>query len=159
VTAPVRIWLEISHHAAFRVGGWAYVRADEQAISGHAGGDRRIDLERAALVGLLAPLRATVARPVALYTASAGVLAIPARISAAQAGEQAPTENLDLWAEAMTALASGAVQLIRAAATAGTSGAFAAGWAEFARDKAKDKGAFTAPIPKPNLAKSGVPPF
>jgi hypothetical protein len=33
---------------------------------------------------------------------------------------------------------------------------FAAAWAEFARDRAKDKGAFTAAIPKQNLAKAGV---
>jgi hypothetical protein len=34
--------------------------------------------------------------------------------------------------------------------------AFTAAWAEFARDRAKDRGAFSAPIPKSNLAKSGA---
>lgn len=155
MSSPIRIWLEISHYAAFRVGGWAFVRADGETVTGHAGGERRIEAERAALTGLLAALRETAGRTVQLHTASAQVVAIPARIRAAQAGENAPTDHLDLWAQATTALPS--AQILRAAATPGSPSAFAAGWAEFARDRAKDKGAFTAPIPKQNLAKAGVP--
>jgi hypothetical protein len=34
--------------------------------------------------------------------------------------------------------------------------AFAAAWAELARDKAKMTGAFSAPIPRTNLAKAGA---
>jgi hypothetical protein len=44
----------------------------------------------------------------------------------------------------------------RAEPAPGTPTAFAAAWADLARDRAKDKGAFTAAIPKPNLAKAGV---
>jgi hypothetical protein len=153
----VRIWLEISHHAAFRIGGWAFVRADAASVTGQAGGERRIDAERAALAGLVAALAGPDAsRPPQLSTASALVAAIPARIAAAKAGENPPTENLDLWARAMTALAAAPVEIVRMAPTPGTPGAFAAGWAEFARDKAKDQGPFTSAIPKPNLAKAGV---
>jgi len=150
------IWLETSHHAAFRVGGWAYVRRDpDGAVVGYAGGERRIDAERTALAGLIAALKDLTGKPVRLQTASALVGAIPARIAAAQSGEDAPSENLDLWAQAMTALAGGKVEIVKAAAGDRTT-AFAAAWAELGRDRGKDQGAFVAAIPKPNLAKSGA---
>ena len=155
---PVQIWLAISHHAAFRVGGWAYARSDGASVTGHAGGERRIGAERAALAGLIAALRSPggAAQPIQVHTTSALAAAVPARIKAAQAGENPPTENLDLWAQAIAALAGGSVQIVQAPQTAGTPSAFAAAWADLARDKAKDKGSFTAPIPKSNLAKAGV---
>lgn len=154
---PVRTWLEISHHAAFRVGGWAWVRADGGAVTGAAAGDRRIDAERTALSGLIAALRsAGEPRPTRLHTSSDLVAAIPARLEAAQAGEGRPAENLDLWAQVMTALASGTVQVLRVSRAPGTTAAFAAAWAELGRDRAKDRGPFTAPIPKINLAKAGI---
>lgn len=149
------LWLELSHHAAFRVGGWAYVRRDpDGALSGHAGGERRITAERTALRGLIAALK-DARRPVRLRTAAPLVVAIPARIAAARAGEAPPVEDLDLWAQVMTALAAGPVEFVAAPAGDRTHG-FAAAWAELGRDRAKDKGAFTSAIPKPNLAKSGA---
>ena len=154
---PVQVWLAISHHPAFRVGGWAYVRSDGVSLAGSAGGDRRIDAERAALAGLIAALRAPDrSRPIRLHTTSALAAAIPARVKAAQAGENPPTENLDLWVQATAALAGGPVQIVPAPETPGTPSAFAAAWAELARDRAKDKGPFTAVIPKSNLLKAGV---
>ncbi|HEY5412081.1 MAG TPA: ribonuclease H [Caulobacteraceae bacterium] len=160
MSSPVRIWLEISHHAVFRVGGWAWVRADGVSVSGHAGGDRRIDLERAALAGLVAALgQAPGRRAVQLHTASDLLAAIPDRIKAAQAGEDPPSDNLDLWAKATTLLASAPVAIVRAPRTPGAPAAFAAAWAEFARDKAGGKGAFISPIPKANLAKAGIAHF
>jgi hypothetical protein len=151
----VRIWLEVSHHAAFRVGGWAFVRADGAEVTGLAGGERRVDAERTALLGLLAALTGIPAgRAVRVQTTSLLVAGLPARITSAQAGEDAPTENLDLWAQAMAALK--AVEIVRVAAAPGTPVAFAAAWAELARDKAKDKGPFSSAIPKTNLAKAGV---
>ena len=157
MSEPVRIWLEISHHAAFRVGGWAGVRADGVAVTGSAGGERRIDAERTALAGLAAALKSPAApRPTRLFTSSDLVAAIPARIRAAQEGEGAPTENLDLWAQVMTALAPGVIRIVQVARTPGTPSAFAAAWAELGRDRVKDKGPFTAPIPKSNLAKAGI---
>ena len=148
---PIRIWLEISHHAAFRVGGWAWVRVDGPAVTGQAGGDWRIDAERIALAGLLAALgKPPGSRPVQLHTTSDLVAAIPGRVSAAKAGEDPPVTNLDLWAQATTALAAGPVTVVRAAAGPA---AFAAAWAELVRDKAKSKGSFASPIPKVNLTK------
>jgi ribonuclease HI len=157
MTAPITLWLEISHHAAFRVGGWAHLRREpEGALTGYAGGERRIEAERTALLGLIAALKDTRGTtPVRIRTASPLVAAIPARLRAAQAGEDPPTENLDLWAQLTTALAAAPVEIVRAAAQDRPT-AFAAAWAELGRDRAKDKGAFTSAIPKPNLAKAGV---
>ena len=155
---PVRIWLEASHHPAFRVGGWAWVRAEAGAVSGWAGGARGVDAERAALLALAAALKAEAGagRAVRVMTASAGVAAIPARIAAAEAGGEAPAADLELWAQAMAALGRD-VEIVPAATGPGTPGAFAQAWAELARDKAKG-GAFLSAIPKPNLAKAGVAP-
>ena len=154
---PVRTWLEVSHHAAFRVGGWAWVRADGAAVTGAAGGERRIDAERTALLGLIAALRSPGAPgPTRLHTGSDLVVAIPARLEAARAGDNPPAEDLDLWAQIMTALGAGTVQIVRVERAPATPSAFAAAWAELGRDRAKDKGPFTAPIPKSNLAKAGI---
>jgi hypothetical protein len=92
---------------------------------------------------------------VRLHTTSRAIAAIPARIRAAQAGEDPPTEDLDLWAQAMRRLAAGPVEIV-AVAPGERPVAFAAAWAEHARDRAKDKGSFVAAIPRPNLAKSGA---
>jgi ribonuclease HI len=157
MTTPITLWLEISHHAAFRVGGWAYVRREpEGAVLGYAGGERRIDAERATLLGLIAALKDTRgATPVQIRTASPRVAAIPARLKAAQAGEEAPSENLELWAQLATALSAAPIEVVAGAAEDRAAG-FAAAWAEVGRDRAKDKGNFTAAIPKPNLLKAGV---
>jgi hypothetical protein len=155
MNAPVRIWLEIAHHEAFRIGGWAFVRTNGGEVSGTAGGERRIDPERTALAAMalrdLAP-----GASVELYTSSSRLLAIPARISAANAGENPPSENLDLWAQIATTLRVVCVRVSRAELAPRSGSAFAAAWADLARDRAKDKGAFTSAIPKPNLAKAGV---
>jgi hypothetical protein len=153
--APTRIWLEISHHTAFRVGGWAFVRQDG-SVSGYAGGTRRLDLERTALSALVAALKTPCDGPVEIRTSSAAVAAIPERIAAAQAGEAPPSDNLDLWAQATTLLGRSGAQVVRAQGSERPL-VFAAAWAEFGRDKAKDKGPFESAIPKPNLAKAGLP--
>lgn len=155
MSTQTTLWVETSHHAAFRVGGWAFVRRDtDRALSGYAGGERRITAERTALQALLAALK-DVRGSAQVLTAAPLILAIPARIAAAQAGEDPPSEDLDLWAQAMTALSSGGLEIARTAPGDRTS-AFAAAWAELGRDRAKDKGPFTSAIPKPNLAKSGA---
>jgi hypothetical protein len=155
--APVRIWLHATHHTSFRVGGWALVRVAAGEVSGTAGGEPRIDLERTALTAVAAALAdLPPGAAVELETASPEVLAIPRRIAAAEAGENPPTENLDLWAKAATAI--GRVRLVvrRVDLAPKTPAAFAAAWADLARDRAKDKGPFTAAIPRANLAKAGL---
>jgi hypothetical protein len=155
--APVRIWLEVAHHDAFRIGGWASVRLSAGAVSGTAGGERRVDLERTALAAVAAALSGLAPGDgVELLTSSRSVLAIPGRIAAAQAGEAPPTEDLALWAQAATALARPGLVVSHASVAPHTPTSFAAAWAELACDRAKAKGAFTAAIPKHNLAKAGV---
>lgn len=155
---PIRIWLEISHHPAFRVGGWAWVRADGDSLTGNAGGDWRIDAERIALAGLLAALaKATGPAPVQLHTASDLVAVIPARIAGAQAGRDPPDANLDLWAQASKVLGGAPVTIVRTSNAAGGPSRFAGAWAELARDKSKSKGAFASPIPKVNLTRFPLP--
>src|SRR4051812_336534 len=118
MTSPITVWLEISHHAAFRVGGWAFVRKDGVSLVGHAGGERRVGAEGATLAGLVAGLRD---RPggaaTRIYTASPLLAAIPVRIRSAQAGQDPPTENLDLWAQAITALAWAPVEIVASSAS------------------------------------------
>lgn len=157
MSAPVRVWLELAHHAAFRVGGWAFVRQDAGGLSGTAGGERRLDAERAALMALAAALSGLPqGAAVELTTASPLILAIPRRLAAAEAGEDPPGDNLDLWAQAATAIGRVALVVRRGEPAPRSPAAFAAAWADLARDRAKDKGPFSAAIPKPNLAKAGV---
>ena len=156
--APVQIWLETSHHAAFRIGGWAWVRRDPGGeVSGAAGGERRIDAERTGLLALMAALAGVPkVSPAQVWSASAPVLVIPRVIAAAQAAEPGPDENLDLWAQVLGALKVEGRAIRPSQTQPGTPPAFAAAWAELARDRAKDRGNFTSPIPKSNLAKSGA---
>lgn len=153
----IRIWLETDHLGALRIGGWAFLRHDGQELRGVAGGARTVDAERhvlGAFNGALAELPDGAS--VELATASPAILAIPARVAKAQAGEDPPAENLDLWAKAAHHL--GRLKLtVRSAQPAPASPtAFTVAWAERGRDYARAKGAFSSPIPKPNLAKAGV---
>ena len=157
MTDPIRLWLETSHHGPFRVGGWAFLRAAGAELAGTAGGERQTDAERAALQGLLAALKGLPAgQGAVLHTSSALVAAVPARLQAG--GDDAPSTNLELWAQAKTALAARPVRFVRVAQAPKTAQAFAAAWAELARDRAKDRGPFASAIPKSNLANAGVPP-
>jgi hypothetical protein len=153
MSAPASIWLEVAHHAAFRIGGWAFVRKGAGAVTGTAGGRGRIDPEANALEAVAAALAGLPpGAAVELHSASPRVLAIPERI----AGKDPPTDNLELWAKIATALKPLDVAFRPARQTPGGPIAFAAAWAEFAQGRAKDRGPFTAPIPRSNLAKAGV---
>ncbi|WP_395672769.1 ribonuclease H [Phenylobacterium sp.] len=137
MTSPPRIWLAAAHHRAFLNGGWAFVAAGAET-SGQAGGERRTD--RAAMVrsGLLAALdwAPMGAATLHLLEADASTLA-------------------EVLADAAVrkALAGRELRLVRAAKADGTPLAFAEAWADLAAERAKAKGPFRAPIPKPNLAK------
>jgi hypothetical protein len=157
MSVPVRIWLEVAHHTAFRIGGWAFVRLDGGELSGWVGGERGAEAERIGLAALGAALaKIPAGASVELHTTSPQVLSVPARIAAAQAGENPPDQNLDLWAQAATALARVTPAIRRAENAPRTPTAFTIAWADMALIRAKDRGAFTAAIPKPNLAKAGT---
>jgi ribonuclease HI len=153
----IRIWIEVSHHAAFRSGGWAFVRAEGRALAGAAGGERTGSPERIAIAGLLAALQDL--PPVAdveVHSTARVIAAAARRVAEVEAGAEAPADDLDLWARLSTALKTHRVGFAATASQPRTPTAFAAAWAELARDKAKTT-PFRATIPKVNLAKAGVP--
>jgi ribonuclease HI len=153
--SDIRIWVETNHHAPFRCGGWAFVLAEGRALSGVAGGERTGSPERIALAGLAEALKGLPAGVgVEIYSTSPLVVGAQRRMADA---DNPPTDDLDLWAPIIAALKGRAVRFVPATSQPRTPVAFAAAWAELARDKAKNAGAFRAVIPKPNLAKAGVP--
>ena len=151
----IRIWVEIDHQPTHRAGGWAYLLAEGSARLGAAGGERSAGPERIALAGLVAALKAAPARAsVIVHSASPALLAVPKRLAAADT--EPPSADLDLWAPLSQALATRQVRFAAATAAPRSPGAFAAAWAELARDKAKTK-PFGAVIPKANLMKVALP--
>ncbi len=153
----VRIWIETAHNLALRCGGWAYVAAVGGALMGAAGGERTASAERMALAGLIEALK-TAPGGASVEVTSAGplVLGLAGRLAAFAAGEEPPADNLDLWAPLTVGLKQRTARFVSAASAPGTPTAFAAAWAELARDKAKASGGFRAVIPKANLAKLRV---
>lgn len=151
----VRIWTAASHHSAFRCGGWAFVREAGGGLTGAAGGDRYVTAERMELAGLAAALGDLPKGAVSLtiHTTSARLARAGGLIAGTAPEEDAPSEDLDLWARIVTAAKGRTVRLVRVAADPRTPVAFAVAWADLARDKAKAAGAFSSAIPKPNLAK------
>ncbi len=156
MSGPIKIWICAAYSPVYRCGGWAYVRVAEGLVSGVAGGERNTSASRSALMGLVASLRnlpsgvaieiQTTSPELAQFADVLGALATPTQSAA-------PTEDLDLWAQIMTASAGRRLSLAHAPLQPGTPTAFAAAWADLARDKAKTAGAFSSAIPKPNLAK------
>jgi hypothetical protein len=154
----IRLWVEISHHAAFRCGGWAFVCAEGRALSGAAGGERMASPDRIALAGLLAALKdLPPSAAVEIRSATPRIVGAGRRVAELEAGGEAPPEDVELWAQLSAALKARPARFVAAANQPRTPTAFAAAWAELARDKAKAAGPFRAAIPKVNLAKAGVP--
>jgi hypothetical protein len=156
MSGPIKIWLSAAYLPVFRCGGWASVRVQQGDRSGLAGGDRNTTAGRTALAGLAAALRGLPAGGVVEVATSSAELAGFADVIASlgtPAQAAAPADDLDLWAQILTASAGRRLSLVYALAERGAPTAFTTAWAELARDKAKATGAFTAAIPKPNLAK------
>jgi len=152
----IRLWIETTHHPAFRYGGWAYARESGGAVTGMAGGERNITAGRLDLAGLVAALAGLpTGAAVAVRSSSPSLLAaLRTALGPPAAGSpDAPSEDLDLWAPLMTALRGRAVTVQAAPRAAQTPAAFLAAWAEVGQDKAKAAGRFSAAIPKSNLAK------
>jgi hypothetical protein len=153
---PIRIWARAAHHKAFKCGGWAYVRAGAE-LAGQAGGERNTRPERMALAGLAAALKDLPAGPVTIELGDATLVRMTRKVAAGQAfaEDEAPTEDLDLWAQLSTGLKGRAatVKLGEPGGFPGNPGGFAQAWADLGMDKAKAAGPFASAIPKPNLAK------
>jgi hypothetical protein len=153
----IRIWVEISHQAAHRAGGWAFVRAEGSALSGAAGGDRTASPDAIALAGLLAALTDLPPKAaVEVLSATPQIAGAARRIAELEAGGEAPADELALWAKISAALKARPARFAAVARQPRTPTAFAEAWAELARDKGKTK-PFQAAIPKTNLAKACVP--
>jgi hypothetical protein len=153
----IRIWVEISHSTAYRSGGWAFVRAEGRALSGAAGGERTASPDAIALAGLLAALEdLPPGASVEVLSATPRIAGAGRRVAALDAGGEAPAQDLALWAQLSAALLARPVRFSVTPNQPRTPPAFAAAWAELARDKAKTS-PFRAAIPKANLAKAGVP--
>jgi hypothetical protein len=168
MTAPIRLWIAAAYHPAYRCGGWAAIRVGAGETAGLAGGERYTTAMRTALSGLAAALgdmpairQGEPAQPVDIQTTSPELAAFAlflASLGAAANPATGPDEDLDLWARIATAAKGRRLNLVHTSLTPGTPIAFAAAWAELARDKAKASGAFTAAIPRLNLAKiPGLP--
>lgn len=145
-------------------GGWAHVRVWRGEARGVAGGERQAVTPRMELMAVVQGLSdladIPVATPVRLYSDSALVIGGAAQLDAWRVGgwtkaDGEPVAHRDLWETIAAAAQARPVSFIRvAAAPSGKEPAgFVAAWSEFAREKCKASGAFTSPIPKPNLAK------
>jgi hypothetical protein len=124
-------------------GGWAHVRLDKAL--GVAGGDRRTTEARMALTAAIEALGSAAGEPGAplrLLTPHRRLLAAPAE----------PGDDADLRERLARAVAARTAPVTFADAPAADAAAvFAHGWAAFALDIAKTKGAFDAAIPASNL--------
>jgi hypothetical protein len=156
MTSPIRLWICATYQPVHRCGGWAAVRAGQGPVFGIAGGERHTTASRTALLGLAAGLRdLPPADAIDILTTSPELAGFTRLIASLGEPTQAagPDEDLDLWAQIATAARGRRLSLVRTPLDPGAPIAFAAAWADLARDKAKASGAFTAAIPKPNLAK------
>ena len=156
MTSPILIWTCAAYHPVYRCGGWASVRVGQGPVFGVAGGERNTTASRAALAGLAAGLRdLPLAGAISILTTSPELAGFADFIASLGAPTQvaAPEEDLDLWAQVATGARGRRLSLVRTPLDPGAPIAFTAAWADLARDKAKASGAFTAAIPKPNLAK------
>ena len=145
-----RLWIETTYHAAFRLGGWAYVCEVGGHVTGYAGGDRNLTGERLLLAGMAAAIKDIPAGPVKVLTANPALMAIGRALLAPPS--EPPAEDLDLWAQLLSAAKGRSLSFAVAQAGPKTPAAFLAAWAEVGQTRAKVAGRFTAAIPKSNLS-------
>ncbi len=166
-----RAWLAISHHTAFRCGGWAYVTTSGGALVGAVGGERRITRARTAMLGVEAALRSLTAQGAAapgaaIYTLDAELITLapaldmpqsPLALAAQALRDTYAGDDATLWTQIGKAMTASRAALRPFAPPTGPMADFIIAWAELAQDKAKATGAFTAAIPKNNLSKLKEP--
>jgi hypothetical protein len=138
------IWIDTAS-AAGGYGGWSYVAFGGPEPRGVAGGDRRTTPVRMALTAAIAALEglaADKAAPVRLLSRELAAGSVPE-----------PTEDRDLWdkLDKLQAARSAPAAFAPLPQTDKARADFVHGWAAFALDIAKTKGAFSSQIPKPNL--------
>lgn len=151
----VNIWTAAAYHAAFRCGGWAYVREGAPELAGAAGGDRNTTLEQTAFAGLAAALKTLpkAQTPVQVHTPHPELVGLSTCLKAGAAPDDLSAEVQASWRTILHLATLRPIQIVYGPPLAKTPIAFVFAWAELARDKAKASGHFISPIPKPNLAK------
>jgi hypothetical protein len=158
MASPIRIWTSTAYHSAFLCGGWASVRDCGGQVTGAAGGERNTAAGRMALAGLASALRdlppGDDPTPINVHTTSPELLSFAGFLADPSGPLADADEDLDLWAQILAASKGRRLRVVHAPLQPDTPAAFAAAWAELAKEKAKASGAFTAPIPKLNLAKA-----
>lgn len=147
----MRIWIAASHDAAHLNGGWAFVRAGAE-VYGVAGGDRRTTRARTALSGFAAALKDVPAGEALAVVAPRTDAMVLHQLLKPPA--EPPTTDLDLRAALTKTLTGRSWTLAVGDPDALTPHTFAVAWADMASEKAKMGGAFTAAIPRTNLAKA-----
>jgi len=151
----VNIWTAAAYHAAFRCGGWAYVRESAPELAGAAGGDRNTTLEQMAFAGLAAALKTLpkAQAPVDVHTPHEELVGLSKYLKTGATPDDLSAEIQGSWRTILHLATLRPIQIVYGPPLAKTPIAFAFAWAELARDKAKASGHFISPIPKPNLAK------
>jgi hypothetical protein len=152
----LRLWLETTHHAAFRYGGWAYAGQAGDGVTGRAGGERNLTAARLDLCAMVAAFEsAPPGSAVAMRTSNPALLAIARMMTSppVAGSPDAPTDDLDQWARLLSAARGRALTFAASPRGPKTAAAFLGAWAEVGQDKAKTVGRFSAVIPKSNLAK------
>jgi hypothetical protein len=151
----VTVWTAATYHAAFRCGGWAYVREGAPELTGAAGGDRNTTLEQMAFAGLAAALKTLpkAVTPVEVHTLHTELVGLSEYLKTRTMPKDLSAEVHGAWQTILHLAASRPIQIVYDPPLAKTPIAFTLAWADLARDKAKTSGHFISPIPKPNLAK------
>ena len=146
-------------------GGWAWLTIQGDVARGSAGGERGATADGMRLTGLikaLAEAGGDVSAPLRVYSTSMaigeGAASLAKWRAAGWATEDGQAlENRALWEALAKAFAarSGPIRFARGGGKAAPEGpdAFVDAWTNFAHDKVRATGAFTAAIPKLNLQK------
>ena len=164
MTSPLRIWTDGLCTDSRGFGGWAFVRVWNGEARGAAGGERQATtprMELTAVARALADLgEIPPATPLMVHSDSLWVTAGAGQLAGWEAkgwidAQGEPVACRDLWEEIAAIAATRPLSLVRVSPTPADRkpAGFVAAWSEFAREKCKASGAFTSPIPKPNLSK------
>jgi ribonuclease HI len=160
---PMLIWTggDCAGPPGYGYGGWAWLSLRGGAARGFAGGERHTTAAAMALRAMIEALNAAAGEPatsIQLDPGDAGVARIGADLVGREAAgwrtaEGDPIEHPELWKEVAAAVRAthAPVRFVAAGPPASDARVFVDAWIDFARDKCKAKGAFTAAIPRPNL--------
>ena len=159
---PLHIWTggDCAGPPGYGYGGWSWLIVQGAAPArGAAGGEKHTTRGRMVLRAMIEALKAVSDQPAAVARLDPGDIAV-AKIGADLAARQAagwrtregdPIEDAELWAEIARLIGARAAPVRFMTPGPADARTFDGAWTDFARDRCKNKGAFTSAIPKPNL--------